>query len=171
VAIVRFTSSTGETLDMAGSPLEMEDPANFYGFGFRSNDDWYTIGDSKSDIDERAVADGAFGILRDWRPALPVTVVGWYRGPDRASVRAARRKFQRVVGNGANVGVRFIDEDEDTERGLSVRSAVPTANSGLFFRVEVIGIALDPTAYGQARTYTTGLPTSGGGLVWPLGST
>ncbi len=170
MAIVQFIAASGETVDFAGSPAELEDAANSHGFGFTTNDDWYTTGDSKTNIDERSSADGAFGILRDWRPALPVTVLGWYKGPDRSSVRAARRRLQRVVSNGSNVGIRFIDEDEDTSRGLSIRAVVPTNGSGLFFRVEIIGLALDPVAYGPERSFSTGIPTSGGGLLWPLGS-
>lgn len=170
MATITFTSDTGESLTMAGSPYEMEDPENFYGFGFTTNDDWYTISPSKSDAAERPVADGVFGILRDWRSGLPITVVGWYRGPDRASVRAARRYAQRVIGNGHNVDIRFVDEDEDTSRGLSIRGMVPTGNSGKYFRIEIIGLALDPNAYGTESSYSTGIPISGGGLLFPLGT-
>lgn len=170
MALVTMSSPLYGNVVFAGSPAELEVPYK-YGFGFSNNDDWYTVGNSKSDIDERPVADGAFGILRDWRPGLPVTVVGWYRGPDRASVRAARRLLQKRVGNGLNVNMTFTDEDEITTRGLSIRSMVPGANSGLYFPITIIGLAIDPVAYGIKRVFTTGLPVSGGGLLFPLGTT
>jgi hypothetical protein len=170
VALLEFISHRDESVVFAGSPRELADPANAYGFGFTSNDDWYSTGPSKSSVEERPVADGAYGILRDWRPGLALQFVGWYRGPDRAAVRAARRDLQRIIANGHEVLVRFVDEDESTLRGVSVRSMVPTANSGLYFRVTIDAVALDPVAYGERRTFSTGVPVSGGGLLWPLGS-
>lgn len=170
MATVTFTSAKGESVIFAGSPIEMADPVGSYGFAFTNNDDWYTAGDSKTDIDERPVADGAFGILRDWRPGLPISIIGWYRGPDRAAVRAARRRLQLVVANGKNVDIEFADEDEVTSRGLSIRSMVPGNLSGLYFPIEIDAIALDPTAYGAEQVFTTGIPTPGGGLLFPLGS-
>lgn len=170
MATLEFSSPTGSVI-LAGSPAEMADSVNYYGFAFSDNDDWYTIGDSKSDIDERPVSDGAFGILQDWHPSLPVTVNGWYRGPDRRSVRAARRQLALILGQGQNANVRFIDEDEDTNRDVSVRNVDPSAGSSLFFTFAVDLVALDPVAYGQETDYSTGLGTSGGGLLFPLGTT
>lgn len=170
MATIEFTSALGETIVFAGSPTEMADSVNYFGYGFTSNDDWYTVGDSKSDLDERPVADGAFGILRDWRPSLPLEFLGWYRGPDRASVRAARRYLQKVIGNGSEVTMKFVDEDESTSRGVSIRSMVPSNDSGLYFRVTVDAVALDPDAYSDAQIFTTGVPVSGGGLLFPLGT-
>jgi hypothetical protein len=171
MATVTFTSRKGQSVVFAGSPYEMDDPKNFYGFAFTTNDDWYSTGDSKSTIDERPEADGAFNILRDWRPSLPITIVGWYRGPDRASVRAARRQLQLAIANGSEVDINFTDEDESTSRGLSIRSMVPGNTSGLSFPITIDGVALDPTAYGTEETYSTGVPSSGGGLLFPLGTT
>lgn len=171
MATIDLIASSGQSITLAGSPYEMEDAVNFYGFAFSTNDDWYTIGDSKSTIDERPVADGAFGILRDWRPSLPVSVEGWYRGPDRVAVRAAKRKLAMVLGNGKNVSMRFTDEDESTSRGLSIRSVVPDNSSGLSFKFVFDGVALDPVAYGAARTFVAGVGASGGGLLFPLGTT
>lgn len=144
-----------------------------HGFGFSDNGDWYTTSDSKTDIDERIGADGGFDIDTDWRTSLAVSVSGWYRGPDRKSVRAARNTIKKAVAQGKMIVLRFTDEDEVTERTLSVRSFVPSdPRGGLSFTFELDMVAADPLLYGSAVTYPPlDIPTSGGGLLWPLGTT
>lgn len=170
MATIKFSSVGGEAVTLAGSPPELADPYKLHGFGFVDNDDWYDVSDSKSPVDERPASTGGFGVARDWRSALPITVNGWYLGPDRAAVRAARRRLKSVIAQGTPVRMRWTDEDEATERVISVRSVSIDNLSELVVRFEIIALAPDPLAYGDVREYSVGVAAGGGGLVWPLGS-
>lgn len=162
------------TVRLYGSYTELRQVSpTIHGFGFSDNADWYATSDSKTDIDERVGADGGFDIDRDWRTSLAVTVSGWYRGPDRASVRAAMNTIKKAVAQGKMIVLRFTDGDEVTERALSVRKFTPSdSRGGLFFLFDVDMEAPDPLLYGSEVIYPpAGVPVSGGGLLFPLGTT
>lgn len=127
--------------------------------------DWYSLPDSKEQPRDRPVADGAFGIDRDWRSALPMSLSGWYRGSDWL---ATMNGLRRALADGAGVTVSVTDDDGPTSRTASVRRFKPQPNpaaKSFLFVAELL--ALDPNRYGATVAPSTGLPTSGSGYVWP----
>ena len=173
MATLEFIARSGASVTAYGSMEEMWAASpDLTGFGFSLNDDWYTISDSKSNLDERIVADGAYEVVRDWRSQLPLSFSCWYRGKTRAAVRAARNQVNAILGGGGMVTVRFTDQDEVTERDVSIRSAKPDDDRGqLAFRFNVISAAPDPHRYGAEQVFSgIGVPSSGGGLLFPLGT-
>lgn len=161
-----------DTLRLYGSYTELRLVSpTIHGFGFSDNPDWYSTSDSKTDVDERIGADGGFDVEHDWRTALAVTVTGWYRGPDRASVRAALNTIKKAVARGTMIVLRHTDEDEVTERTLSVRKFTPSDTRGArFFTFTLDLLAPDPLLYGLEQDFPpVGVPASGGGLHFPLG--
>lgn len=171
IDLIPPNANNAVTLYGTASELRSISP-DMFGFGFTENADWYRTSDSKTDIDERVSADGGFDIDRDWRTSLAVSVSGWYRGKTRSDVRAARNQLALAVAQGRMIVMRFTDEDESTERTLSVRSVTPDDDRGaLFFRFAIDAVAPDQKRYSQADDFgpVTG-PVSGGGLFFPLGT-
>jgi hypothetical protein len=147
-----------------------------FGFHFTELTDWYSLPDSKSEVEERPQAHGAFGIANDYRQSLAISFKGWYRSDaawpqSRADIRAAKRAFRTALGANHPVLGTFVDDDESTNRYLSIRSAPVDDDHGRpYFTFEVDMIAPDPLAYGDTVTVDAGPAASGGGLTWPLGT-
>ncbi|PRB01747.1 hypothetical protein CQ044_16485 [Microbacterium sp. MYb64] len=127
--------------------------------------DWYSISDSKSDVRERPSRDGAFGIDRDYRTALPLTANGRVRGAGWASQLASLRA---ALGAGQQVTATVNDELGVSNRKVSIRRFTPSPNPGVsILEFEVIMVATDPLMYGATQTASTGVPTAGTGQPWP----
>lgn len=137
------------------------------GFVFQSLIDWYSVPDSKSDIRERPSSDGAFGIDRDLRQSLAVTLEGVYLGTDE--VDAARAKLTLAgLGSGDLVTATVTDVLGTTTRQVSIRRisvADDFGRSQWTYALDMI--APDPRRYGPQTSVSTGMPTSGSGFVWP----
>jgi len=173
MATLELIPPRGASITCFGSMEEMflYSP-ELHGFGFSENADWYRVSESKTPVDERIAADGAFENVRDWRSQLTLSWSLWYRGGSRSEVRASRNLLNAIAATGQPVTVRFTDEDEVTERSVSIRAVQPDDDRGqLAYRFTITAIAPDPVRYGQLQTYPNiGVPASGGGLVFPLGS-
>lgn len=146
------------------------------GFFYDTLTDWYSLSDSKSPVNERKQAHGAFGIAADYRQSLAISFHGSYIPAGdgtvaRAQVRAAKGALKLALGANRPVLGTYTDDDESTHRYLSVRSLSIEDDFGqpyLDFSVDMI--APDPLAYGDTATSQTGPAVSGGGLTWPLGT-
>lgn len=127
--------------------------------------DWYSISDSKSDVRERPSNNGAFGIDRDYRSALPLTANGRVRGAGWASQLALLRS---ALGTGKSVTATVTDELGVSNRKVSIRRFTPVPNPGAsILEFEVIMIATDPLMYGATQSAAVGVPTAGTGQPWP----
>lgn len=118
---------------------------------------------------ERAQADGANGIEDDWRAAAVFTVTGWYDGKTWADVLTMINAFNSAVVRRKLGAVTVTDDLGPTSRVVSVRSSpVREDKFSKSFTFEIDMLAPDPLRYGPAVTVTTGLPTAGGGLAYPI---
>lgn len=134
--------------------------------------DWDAVPESKSEIRERPQAEGAFAIENDWRKSLPFSVKGVYLGESRADVQAAKRLVKGSIARGKSVPVVVTDADGPKRRTASVRAVIPYGDSGgNEFGVTIELVAFDPRMYGPDQVLTAGVPSSGGGLLFPLGTT
>ena len=128
--------------------------------------DWYSVPDSKSDINERPLAHGAFGIAREWRSSLVLEMAGWFRGDSWLSMLNALRA---AVSTGAPITVFVTDDQGTTSRKVSVRRFVPSPDPGArVCEFSILMVAVNPLRYGPEISVSTGLPTPGGGLAYPL---
>lgn len=126
--------------------------------------DWYSLAPSKTEVRNRPAQDGAFGIDRDWRSELVLTMEGRFRGPGWAGMLTA---LSKAAGQGP-VPVTVTDDIDSSTRTLNVRGFTPTPMPGArlcYFAVDLV--ATDPRRYGATVTVSTGLPTSGTGQPWP----
>jgi hypothetical protein len=133
---------------------------------------WDDVPNSKSEVRERPQADGAFGIEVDWRESLMFSAEGWYSGADRLDARAARRALRGSLSLGKSVQVALDDADGRFRRYASIRGvSIPDSGASPVFTFAIDMVATDPRMYGDDIVQITGVPVSGGGLKWPLGST
>lgn len=134
--------------------------------------DWDIIPDSKSEMRERAQADGAHDIAQDFYKSLPFSIKGNFLGSSRADVQAAKTTLKTTLGRGAMVPVIVADVDGPRQRMVSIRHLAFTNDraGGREIGFTVDCIATDPKMYGPVQLIPTGVPTSGGGLTWPLGT-
>lgn len=137
----------------------------FYQAGQQFFQDWYSISDSKTEARERPAADGAFGIDRDWRSALPINLNGRFRGPGWAELL---RTLRATLGRNLPVTVTVSDDLGVSSRVVSVRRFVPSPNPGaLLVDFQLVLLATDPLMYGPAQSASTTPPTDGTGQPWP----
>lgn len=128
-------------------------------------EDWYSVSGSKAQVRERPAAEGAFGIDRDWRTALPLTMEGRFRGASWPSMLTA---LEQQAKSGGPVSVTVSDELGVSSRTVSVRQFTPRPMPGAklcYFSMTLV--ANDPRRYGPMLTVSTGLPTAGTGQPWP----
>lgn len=132
---------------------------------------WYDIADSKSDVRERPVAHGAFGIAADWRSSLAISVGGVFRGSTHDEAVAAQTQLGAVLGRNKPTPVLVDDGGVTTSRMVSVRHApIGDTHGGPAVTFSAELLATDPRRYGETITQIADVPVSGGGLVWPLGT-
>ncbi|OZB79649.1 MAG: hypothetical protein B7X41_19250 [Microbacterium sp. 14-71-5] len=153
---------TINTIPMYGVNQHADDVIQVDGQFFQ---DWYSLSESKTDIRERPAKDGAFGIDRDYRTALPLTLNGRVRGTSWPTQLASLRAG---LGRGQTVTVTVTDHLGISNRSVSIRRFTPVPNPGVnLLTFEVIMAALDPFMYGTTQSVTVGVPTAGTGQPWP----
>lgn len=149
------------------------DPTATPGYYLENLGDWDAVPDAKSDVRERAQADGAHAIAFDFHKSLPFSVRGNFLGVSRADVQAAKAKLKGSLARGVMVPVVVNDVDGPKSRLASVRHlSFDNDRYGakeIGFTIDLL--ATDPRMYGPTMVLPTSLPTSGGGLLWPLGTT
>lgn len=142
------------------------------GLYFSDLTDWFSLSDSKSEVHERAQAHGAFGIANDYRQSLAISFKGWCIKPTRLEGIQAKNTLKLALGANRPVLATLDDEDGPTSRMVSIRAVpLPDNRWSKVFTFDVDMIAFDPLAYGPTVTQQTGPAVSGGGLLFPLGTT
>lgn len=147
------------------------DVASTTGFYYSDLVDWDSIPDSKSPVNERPQAHGAFGITNDYRQSAAISFKAWYNAGTRLEMKQAKRVAKTALGSNRPVLITLDDVDGRWSRYVSIRVAPFDDNKGkLAFTFNVDMIATDPLMYADTITYDVGPAVSGGGLTWPLGS-
>ena len=157
------------TFEAAGITFYGSPQADGFGFYFSDLTDWYGVPGSKSPVNDRPQANGAFGIADDWRQSAAISFKAFYSGANRADMLRNQNVLTGAFGTGHPVTATFTDELGPTSRVVSIRNARPADTKGqsvVVFDVDMI--APDPLRYGPVQVASTGLPTSGGGLAYPV---
>lgn len=134
---------------------------------------WFGSPPMRAEVEDRPNGDGAFGSVRNYRSARVLRFRGALVGDDVmsaqeelmdafAAVQSDGRPFPFTVTT--DVGARSVTATLQGEASVdpdwSLRRAV----------VEATFICYDPVKYGPESASSTGLPSAGGGLEYPLGS-
>lgn len=154
------------TVTFGSLPMQTVPATGVYIIDAKFFQDWYTVSDSKTAHRERVLADGAFGVDRVWRAALPLTMRGRFRGPSWPSMLAALRA---AASTGRPVTVTVSDPMGVSSRTVTVEDFVPYPNPGAgVVNFDLVMVAEDPLMYGQTVSTTpVGPPTAGTGQPWP----
>jgi hypothetical protein len=142
------------------------------GWVFADLVDWYTLPDSKAPNDPIPQAHGSFDPGIDWRSAAAVSFTAGYVGDTEAECLAAVEQFTAVGSVETVQAMKVTDALRATSRDVSIRHiGVPDFFGYDQFEVHfaVDLLAWDPVRYGDPATASTGLPSDGGGLEYPLG--
>lgn len=156
-------------IEIGGLTLHEKSSDDWNGWGYSDLVDWYSVPQSKSEIRERPAADWAFGIAEDFRSSLAISFTGFYKGASEADALMAQRALKRALGRRTPRTITVTDALGATSRIVSVRAAPvrpPRGRTVLQFAVDMI--APDANRYGPAVSVSTGLPTAGGGISYPI---
>jgi len=131
---------------------------------------WYAVTASKSDVVEREGANGAFGVGPEYRESAVISVHGEYFGSSASDALLAVETLKRAFARNQPLTVTFDDDFRPTSRVVSVRGIpIPDLHGESYFTFVIDMVAPDYRRYGAEVVTTTGLPTSGEGLDYPIG--
>jgi hypothetical protein len=130
---------------------------------------WYSGVPKRIETDVYPNADGAAGVMRDYRSSRVITMTGFLASVDAdAAIVGGWAQFAGLQSDGRPSLFTVSD-------GYGVKSCmVAVASNDVEPIVEGLAeyvlqlVARDPVKYGPGRSLTTGLPSSGGGLEYPL---
>lgn len=133
---------------------------------------WYSSPPMRNDDDDRPNADGTFGSTRNHRGARALTFVGSFQADTFAEAESTLwDAFAAIQSDGVPFPLSVTTENGTRTCTVSL-SGSAEVNEAADRRTAVVTaqfVASDPVKYGVARTVTTGLPMSGGGLEYELG--
>jgi Phage tail protein len=156
------------TITFGGLSFADDEPES--GFAVARLMGWYDGAPVRSNVRDRPQADGAFGVDRYFRDARVISVEGDWVGSSMAEAYAAREALATIHSNGAPSSFEVSDE-------LGVRSCEvtlakePTVDDVLrspFFSWSFDVVARDPRKYAASIVASTGLPSTSGGLAFPI---
>ena len=134
-------------------------------------DAWYELPKADPKVSKRPNAHGAYNLgqvfTKEHRPVLD----GQYYGATAADALAARNRLNAFFADGRPVVLRVTDELGTTSRQVGLLEA-STSFRYDFAHVpfDLAFVAPDPRRYAPAVIDTEGMPSSGSGLVWNLGT-
>lgn len=122
---------------------------------------------------ERPQADGDFGSSKNWRGARVVTVEGSYVGTTMQDTYAAMQSLAALQASGVASDFRVVEPFSTLTAVVELAGAprMPDHLAFPFFSFAFDVVAPDPYRYGDMVSVFTGVPVSGGGLLFPLGTT
>jgi hypothetical protein len=156
-------------IEIGGLTLHKSPQPDGLGWGYSDLIDWYSVPESKSPIRERPASDGAFGLAEDLRSAAVFSFNAFYAGATEVDALMAARSVRLGLGGRQMQAITVTDALGATSRTVSVRRAPIKDHHGLsVVQFSVDMIAPDANRYGPAASVSTGLPTSGGGIEYPI---
>lgn len=134
-------------------------------------DAWYELPKADAKLSKRPNAHGAYNLgqvfAKEHRPVLN----GQYYGVTAADALAARNRLNAFFADGKPVVLRVTDELGTTSRQVWLLEASTSFRYDFsHFPFDLAFVAPDPRRYAPAVIDTEGMPSSGTGLVWNLGT-
>lgn len=126
----------------------------------------------RADVADRPNADGAFGSVRNYRSARSLRFSGVLAGESLAVQQQIEDQFAAIQADGLPFTIS-VENDLGTRSvtaTLQGEAEVVPDSDHLGATVTARFVCYDPVKYGPVQVNGTGLPTSGGGLVYPLHS-
>ena len=129
---------------------------------------WYSGPPPRPEVDELPNADGADDVDRVYRSARPITLTGLILADDEAD--PVWDAFAALMADGTPKTLTVTDAAGVRQSEVTLQGTPDVGQLiGGTARYSVQLLARDPVKYGPAVVQSTGLPTAGGGLEYPLG--
>ena len=119
---------------------------------------------------DRPQGDGNFGSAKNWRGARVISQQGAYVGVTMADTYAAMEQIAAVQSSGVPSPFR-VNEPFGAKQCIAELANGPSLPDQIYkpyFTYAFDVVAADPMKYGDPLTTSTTLPTSGGGLAYPI---
>lgn len=132
---------------------------------------WFSSPGIKTQPDDRANADGVFGVTNFYRAARAISIPGLFTGTGDAAADALTwRSLSGILSGGTPATITVEDPagELSAEVMLTGDGCVLNPLTGGMASYEISFLAFDPIRYGDTSTPSTGLPSGGGGLEFPL---
>lgn len=157
------------TIEFGG--LTFDDTARF-GFTIARLAGWWDGAPVKTKLSERPQSDGYYQVAHSDRAGRVITVEGSYVGADMQDTYAAIMSLRALQATGTPSVFR-VTEPFSTLKVTALLTGAPQLPNRLFspyftFKFDVT--TFDPNLYEEDQVFTTGVPHSGGGLTFPLGT-
>ena len=155
------------TIEFGGITFDDEAPT---GFTFGRLKGWWDAAPMRLNQNERPQGDGDFGSAKNWRGARVISQQGSYVGETMADTYAAMEQIAAVQSSGVPSPFRVVEPFGAKQCVVSLANgpSVPDQIYTPYFTYTFDVIAADPLKYGDALTTSTTLPTSGGGIAYPI---
>lgn len=131
---------------------------------------WYGPPPEKTQLDERPSADGAFGQSVFHRSARPITLSGLVLTDGHGLPQW--EALSALMSSGVPQPLVVTDASGPKSALVKISGSssdlVPLSDGTAAYVLSLV--AFDPVKYGQPKQLSTGLPTAGGGLEYPLAS-
>lgn len=134
---------------------------------------WWDAPQVRRRANDRPQADGAYGSAKNWRAGRTVGVEGSYVGTNMADTYEVMDRLAALQSSGV-ASVFRVTEPFGSKQIVAELANGPTLPDQIyqpFFTFAFDVFAPDPLRYGDAVTSVAGVPMSGGGLLFPLGTT
>jgi len=163
--IVELISAT-DTITLTG-----DNPAGGWIYNNVTLDAWYSLPNVDAKLSKRPNAHGAFGLGQIFTKEARPVVNGQYYGASSADALVARNRLNALFSDGKPVTMRVTDDLGATTRQVWLLEASTTFRYDFsHFPFDLALVAPDPRRYGPTTSDSEGMPTSGSGLVWNLGT-
>lgn len=134
-------------------------------------DGWYSGAPKRVDVANYPMSDGASPVRKDWRGSRVITQTGLIDSASvESSITGPWAQFSALQSDGSPSLFQVSDALGTLSCLVSVEINELTPLLGGLASYELVMVARDPVKYGSARVLSTGLPTAGGGLEYPLHS-
>lgn len=130
---------------------------------------WYSSPPMRGSSDERANADGAFGLIRAYRSARPITFQGALYSNTSAAAIELWAEFASVQSSGAPIVFTVSDDFGTLSSIVSVDGVVQIDDlTPSVATVTARFVAYDPVKYSEPVVAVASVPSAGGGLQYNL---
>lgn len=141
------------------------------GWTYETLSGWYGSPPMRANLQDRPNQDGAFGSVRNFRSARPITFVGaLYADTAAEAVADLWNAFSSIQADGVPFTFSVTDSFGTLTCEVSLSGSaevIPWTEEAA--RITASFVAYDPVKYGPEVQYSTGLASGGGGLEYELG--
>lgn len=157
--------TTSSLVTVGGLTFGLFDDLSMTGWTYSNLQGWYDGPSVRAQYVSRAFTDGSFDTLV-FRDVRTITLTGTYVGSSYLDAVAQAQALAACLGDGS-AGTFTVDGLSATVR-IAAEPVLGWIGDNSAFNFAISFAAVDPRKYGATITAVCGMPSTGGGLVFPL---